>query len=52
MPQQFVDRETLPSCGEVALTQGEEIPAENLACLDEAGDAGAELAVTRPTHRG
>jgi hypothetical protein len=51
-PQQFVDRETLPSCGEVTLTQGEEIPAENLSCLDEAGDAGAELAVTRPTTEG
>jgi hypothetical protein len=51
-PPQFVDRETLPSCGEVTLTQGEEIPAENLSCLDEAGDAGAELAVTRPTTEG
>ena len=35
-PQQFVDRETLPSCGEVTLAQGDEIPAENLACLEEA----------------
>jgi hypothetical protein len=25
-PQQFVDRETLPSCGEVTLAQGDEIP--------------------------
>ena len=51
-PQQFVDRETLPSCGEVTLAQGDEIPAENLACLEEATEDGAELAVTRPTTEG
>lgn len=51
-PQQFVDREPLPSCGEVTLSQGDEIPDENLACLSEAGAEGAELAVTRPTTEG
>ena len=51
-PQQFQDRESLPSCGEVTLAQGDEIPDENLACLLDAGEAGAELAVTRPTTEG
>lgn len=51
-PQQFVDRAQLPSCGEVDLDQGAEIPAESLTCLEDAGDEGAELAVTRPTTEG
>lgn len=51
-PQQFLDRAALASCGEITLAQGEEIPAENLDCLDAAGDEGAELAVTRPTTEG
>lgn len=51
-PQQFLDREPLPSCGELELVSGEEIPAESFTCLDEAGKAGAELSVTRATTEG
>ena len=51
-PTQFTDRAVLPSCGEVELGQGDEIPAENLTCLQDAADEGAELAVTRPTTEG
>jgi hypothetical protein len=51
-PSQFTDREPLPSCGELELAQGDAIPAENLECLEAAGDEGAELAVTRPTTEG
>lgn len=51
-PQQFLDRESLPSCGEFTLAQGDEIPAEAFTCLDEAGEEGAELSVTRPTTEG
>lgn len=51
-PTQFTDREALPSCGELELSQGDEIPGENLECLEGAGEAGAELAVTRPTTEG
>ena len=51
-PQQFVDRDPLASCGELTLAQGEEIPEEAFACLTEAGEEGAELAVTRPTTEG
>lgn len=51
-PTQFTDRAVLPSCGEVELGQGDEIPAENLTCLQDAANEGAELAVTRPTTEG
>ena len=51
-PSQFTDRAELPSCGEITLAQGDEIPDANLDCLDEAGAEGAELAVTRPTTEG
>jgi hypothetical protein len=51
-PSQFTDRTELPSCGELSLAQGDEIPAENLECLEQAGAEGAELAVTRPTTEG
>lgn len=51
-PSQFLDRAELPSCGAITLAQGEEIPAENLDCLDSAGPEGAELSVTRPTTEG
>lgn len=51
-PTSFLERAVLPSCGEVELGQGEEIPAENITCLEEAGPEGAELAVTRPTTEG
>ncbi|MET0829432.1 MAG: hypothetical protein ABWY26_07940 [Microbacterium sp.] len=51
-PEQFLERESLPSCGELTLAQGDEIPDENMACLLDAGEAGAELAVTRPTTEG
>jgi hypothetical protein len=51
-PSAFLDREELPSCGELELAPGEEIPAESLTCLEDAGDEGAELAVTRPTTEG
>ena len=51
-PAQFEDREVLPSCGEITLEQGEELPEDALACLGEAGEEGAELAVTRPTTEG
>lgn len=51
-PAQFTDREVLPSCGELDLAQGDEIPDENLECLEGAGEDGAELAVTRPTTEG
>ena len=51
-PQQFLDRAELPSCGEITLAQGDEIPLENLDCLDSAGPEGAELSVTRPTTEG
>ncbi|MFE5410308.1 hypothetical protein [Microbacterium sp. NPDC056569] len=51
-PASFLEREQLPSCGTVELTQGEEIPTADIACLEEATSAGAELAVTRPTVEG
>lgn len=51
-PARFTDRSELPSCGEVTLAQGDQIPAENLDCLESAGAEGAELAVTRPTTEG
>jgi hypothetical protein len=51
-PRQFLDREELPSCGEVTLEQSEEIPEEAFSCLAEAGEDGAELAGTRPTTEG
>ncbi|MFF2485550.1 hypothetical protein ACFVSU_04070 [Microbacterium sp. NPDC058062] len=51
-PAAFLDREELPSCGAVELDQGEEIPTGDIACLEEATLAGAELAVTRPTTEG
>lgn len=51
-PTQFTERAVLPSCGEVELGQGDEIPAENITCLEDAADEGAELAVTRPTTEG
>jgi hypothetical protein len=51
-PTQFAERAELPSCGTVTLAQGDEIPAENLDCLDSAGPEGAELSVTRPTTEG
>ncbi|SFS03128.1 hypothetical protein SAMN04487846_1640 [Microbacterium sp. cf046] len=51
-PQPFLDRTPLPSCGAITLAQGDEIPAENLDCLESAGDEGAELSVTRPTTEG
>ena len=51
-PTAFIEREELPSCGAVELGQGEEIPSGDIACLEEATMAGAELAVTRPTVEG
>lgn len=51
-PQQFLDRESLPSCGEVTLSTEEQIPDESVTCLDEAGEEGGELSVTRPTTEG
>jgi len=51
-PGAFLDRATLPSCGAVVLGQGEEVPTGDIACLEEATSAGAELAVTRPTTEG
>ena len=51
-PTRFLDREELASCGVLELGQGEEIPAESLACLEDAGEEGAELSVTRPTTEG
>lgn len=51
--QAFAAREPLTSCGEVALDQGEQVPDEAWACLDDAADdVGAELVVTRPTVEG
>ena len=51
-PAAFLDREALPSCGSVDLGQGDEIPSGDIACLEEATSAGAELAVRRPTVEG
>lgn len=51
-PQAFLGREELPACGTVELDQGEEIPTGDIACLEEASVAGAELAVTRPSTEG
>lgn len=51
-PQQFLDRETLTSCGELTLAQGEEIPEDAFTCLHDARVEGAELSVTRPTTEG
>ena len=51
-PAAFADRDALPACTPVTLGQGEEIPADALACLEEAGAEGAELALTRPTTEG
>ncbi|MEV4688064.1 hypothetical protein [Microbacterium sp. LWH3-1.2] len=51
-PAAFLERDELPSCGAVELDQGEQIPSGDLACLEEATTAGAELAVTRPTVEG
>ena len=51
-PQQFLDREKLESCGELTLAPGEEIPDDAFTCLEQGGEDGAELAVTRPTTEG
>ncbi|MBW9120638.1 hypothetical protein JNB63_11065 [Microbacterium trichothecenolyticum] len=51
-PAAFLERAELPSCGSVRLGQGEPVPTEDIACLEEATTAGAELAVTRPTTEG
>jgi hypothetical protein len=51
-PTRFTDRAELTSCGTLELGPGEGIPAESIACLEDAGDAGAELSVTRPTTEG
>ncbi|MCR2811068.1 hypothetical protein [Microbacterium sp. zg.B185] len=51
-PPAFRQRDPLPSCGTVELTQGEQTPADAIACVDGAGAAGAELVVTAPTVEG
>ncbi|MDQ3900138.1 MAG: hypothetical protein M3319_06700 [Actinomycetota bacterium] len=51
-PAEFSERGMLPSCGQITLDQGEQIPADTLRCLDDAFDTGAELAVTFPTVEG
>lgn len=51
-PAAFLEREALAACDPVTLGQGEEVPTDAVACLEEAGPAGAELAVTRPTVEG
>jgi hypothetical protein len=51
-PTQFLERAELPSCGQIELDAEEAIPEEELACLTDAGEEGAELSVTRPTTEG
>ncbi len=51
-PAAFLERDELPSCGSVVLGQGEEMPSGDIACIEEATVAGAELAVTRPSTEG
>ena len=51
-PSEFAEREVLPSCGDVELSQGEIIPESAINCMNEAFDTGAELAVVMPTDEG
>lgn len=52
-PSAFRDRAPLPSCGDIVLEQGEEIPDAAVACMRSAMlGAGGELAVVRPTTEG
>jgi hypothetical protein len=51
-PAEFRDRTTLPACDDVLLRQGDEIPDAAIACVEDAGPDGAELAVGRPTTEG
>ncbi len=51
-PTPFASLPTLPSCGNVDVTQGESAPSNVWACLDAAGPAGAELIVGLPTSEG
>ncbi len=48
----FADRSPLASCGEVVLGQGERVPDDAWACLDDAFATGAELVATAPTTEG
>jgi hypothetical protein len=48
-PAEFLERESLSSCGEVTLAQGEEIPQSAIDCMT---GSGVELSVTRPTTEG
>lgn len=52
VPRAFEERQPLPSCGEIELAQGERIPESAVACMDAAGDTGAELIVSAPTVEG
>lgn len=52
VPQEVAERAKLPACGEIELDQAEPIPEAAVACMDAAGDEGAELIVTAPTVEG
>ncbi|WP_172512013.1 hypothetical protein [Glutamicibacter mishrai] len=52
-PSSFHDDVQRESCGEIDLSQGEQIPQEALACMDAAiGERNVELAVSSPTTEG
>lgn len=53
VPSAFHDDVPRDSCGELTLTQGEQIAAEALDCMDAAvGKRNVELAVSSPTTEG
>ena len=51
-PEEFRTRTPLPACDDVVLDQGTQIPDASVACIEEAGSDGAELAVVQPTVEG
>ncbi len=51
-PVAFTEREPLPACDPVRLGQGEDVPDDAWACLEDGLVVGAELEVTRPTTEG
>jgi hypothetical protein len=51
-PDEFRDRTPLPPCDDVTLEQGQQIPDAAVACIEDAGPEGAELATVGPTTEG
>jgi hypothetical protein len=51
-PASFTEREPLPACDPVRLGQGETVPDDAWACLENGLVEGAELVVEAPTTEG